>query len=572
MSGMNVFGTNAAANTDPQKINSQIALSKLDLNMGGNAVFDKVTFDSLLTNLKAAPVERRQSEHEDYHAEQTKRNKEYSGKSNEIDNRSEDHRAEESHRASEKSDRHIETVSHKEAYRDETVKKNSDHSDVKAELEVNESTVDSALTNKGTELTDEANHKESDENNASKISAVLFDIANSKAAELSAEIETVEGGEAALTEGDKESGEGLKNGALLYDALHGKSTEVVDTNTSNGKEGAGQAGVKAGDILKGLIDAKIAEASKTQVDTAVKSENPEEVKPVEVKAESVKAENGLKLGELLNKSAGIEKELMTAMAKTDNAEGEEPDTEIDELIKNLDKNTPADKKADIKQAQIKETRIQDFMNQKDIQEGNNAKATVSKDLPGMVENLIRESGVKPNTNATVKTAGENSETNNISATNDVSAKSSSSKVNIVSPTGSSAKPSGFADVVNKIVYAVKGDTKLGVTVEHKDLGQLNIKLSLEKGVVNVHINTADKVARDFVESNIQQIVDSLSKNGVSVGGFSVGLKNHQNKEGFTNSNSNKRDKAFSIEGMEKHQYMRSTANVYGNQGRVSVFA
>ncbi len=95
-----------------------------------------------------------------------------------------------------------------------------------------------------------------------------------------------------------------------------------------------------------------------------------------------------------------------------------------------------------------------------------------------------------------------------------------------------AKPSGFNDLLEKIVYVAKAGNRLEVSIEHGNLGKLNIDLSLEKGTLNVHINTSDKAVRELIENNIQHIVDSLAKEGVSIGGFSVSLKDQgDNTEG-----------------------------------------
>ncbi len=559
------------AGTESQKINPLLDLNKIDINVGGGSGFDKVTFDSLLTSLKSETIDRSPAPKNDYHAEQAKRNQEYADRNNSIGNRSDEKRTQDNNRDIERTDKTDETGKSNESYRAETERQKTKYADSKSKSDENEISTDSSAINKDSEQSNESKENETSEGNAVKIGSLLFELANTKTAELTNAAANTEGAAAVTTDTEQESGQGLKNGALLNELLKGKTDETVTNTSANGKEAQGQAGLKVGDLLKDLVNAQATQEGKNQAEEA-KGENAKAIN-----TEALKTENGLKVGEQIKTTAdvktnGIEKELANVTAKQTNADSEITDTEVDELIKKLDNNGNADKKSDIKQDQVKEHKLQDFMAQKDTQESNNAKATISKVQPGMVENLFRESGVKPNVNATAKTAGENSDTNNISALSDVSAKSGGSKINAASPTGTIAKPSGFADVVNKIVYVAKGDNKLGVTVEHKDLGQLNIKLSLEKGVVNVHINTTDKAAREFVESNVQQLVDSLSKNGVSIGGFSVGLKNQQQHQGFSNNNSNKNDKAFSINGIEQQEYSKAAANVYSNNGRVSVFA
>ncbi|RJQ55775.1 MAG: flagellar hook-length control protein FliK [Nitrospiraceae bacterium] len=96
--------------------------------------------------------------------------------------------------------------------------------------------------------------------------------------------------------------------------------------------------------------------------------------------------------------------------------------------------------------------------------------------------------------------------------------------------GSAARPAGFTQVLDNIVYVIKGNSRLGVSVDHGTLGKLDINVSMEKGMLNVHINTTEKMTREFIENNMQHIVDSLSKEGMHVGGMSVALKERKGQE------------------------------------------
>ncbi len=91
-------------------------------------------------------------------------------------------------------------------------------------------------------------------------------------------------------------------------------------------------------------------------------------------------------------------------------------------------------------------------------------------------------------------------------------------------TGNSSKMTLNNDLLDKIVYVVKGNSKMGVTLEHQTLGKINLNVSIEKGMVNVHVHAPDNAAKNFMENNMQYIVDALDRDGVSVGEFSVGLK------------------------------------------------
>ena len=124
------------------------------------------------------------------------------------------------------------------------------------------------------------------------------------------------------------------------------------------------------------------------------------------------------------------------------------------------------------------------------------------------------------------------------------------------------RPAGIAELLDSIVYAVKGNNRLGVTIEHSELGKLNINLSLDKGNVHVNIHASDKVTKEIIENNIQYIIDSLEKEGVSISGFSVGTKGHQEKIFQSPMSRNGRIKVFT----------ESVETTYNRNGLVSVFA
>lgn len=90
-----------------------------------------------------------------------------------------------------------------------------------------------------------------------------------------------------------------------------------------------------------------------------------------------------------------------------------------------------------------------------------------------------------------------------------------------------AKMPAYQEIMDAIVYVVRGNRRLGVSLEHESLGKLNISLNMSRGLVNVHINASDGVVRQYIENNLHTMMDALQKEGVSIGGFSVAL-NEQN--------------------------------------------
>ena len=125
-----------------------------------------------------------------------------------------------------------------------------------------------------------------------------------------------------------------------------------------------------------------------------------------------------------------------------------------------------------------------------------------------------------------------------------------------------ARTAGFSELLNHVVYVAKGKNRLGVTVNHEEFGKLKINVSMEKGIMNIHVNASDKVVREFLESNVQSIVESLSKDGVNVGGFSVALKDHTDDP----------EKKFLMDSGLHRQYGPVPAAVHSAEGLVNVFA
>ena len=88
-----------------------------------------------------------------------------------------------------------------------------------------------------------------------------------------------------------------------------------------------------------------------------------------------------------------------------------------------------------------------------------------------------------------------------------------------------------SDAFDHAVSIVKDGNRLAVQLDHNGLGKLDINLSLDKGAVSAQINVADDATKKMIENNMQQIVNSLLGDGVSVGGFSVSLRQQGTGDG-----------------------------------------
>jgi len=74
------------------------------------------------------------------------------------------------------------------------------------------------------------------------------------------------------------------------------------------------------------------------------------------------------------------------------------------------------------------------------------------------------------------------------------------------------------------VSIVRNGNRLAVQFEPDGLGKLDIDLRLDKGIVNAQIRVSDESTRSLIEGNMRQIMDGLMKEGLSVGGLSVALR------------------------------------------------
>jgi flagellar hook-length control protein FliK len=77
---------------------------------------------------------------------------------------------------------------------------------------------------------------------------------------------------------------------------------------------------------------------------------------------------------------------------------------------------------------------------------------------------------------------------------------------------------------NNISILKDGD-QLAVKLEPDGLGKININLSLDNGKIHAQINVQDSSTKNLIENNMREIVDTLVKEGLTVGGFSVSLNN-----------------------------------------------
>jgi flagellar hook-length control protein FliK len=79
----------------------------------------------------------------------------------------------------------------------------------------------------------------------------------------------------------------------------------------------------------------------------------------------------------------------------------------------------------------------------------------------------------------------------------------------------------------------KGDATIEVSLEPEGMGQIDIELTLDRGVINAQINASEVIGKEIMERNLHAILSALIDEGLNIGSFSVSLRN---KQGDVNDN------------------------------------
>ena len=79
------------------------------------------------------------------------------------------------------------------------------------------------------------------------------------------------------------------------------------------------------------------------------------------------------------------------------------------------------------------------------------------------------------------------------------------------------------------VITRKETTSIELTIEPEGIGKLNIHLSLDKGAIHARINASENIGRDFIDRNMNNILQTLSDEGINIGSFSINLRDRKNE-------------------------------------------
>jgi hypothetical protein len=384
------------------------------------------------------------------------------------------------------------------------------------------------------------------------------------------------------------AGNGLKVGTLLNNLItnyveeieggvnfHPQSDQTMALSGNESPDLPAGNGLKVGTLLNNLASGPAADIEVVSVPNSESNQGAklEGNESVETGPES-HGENGLKIGELLNRltdrsdekqiNKNLIKEEVASAEKTIDINTKADDSEADSLIFRKEIPALAEIKNEISRPMEKIHPEDNVVDAAMPEDSDNSGKLNSRPMSGSSDQFKQENGTGDhafNFAKALHNSGNDAETNNINSINTSNTAIENAR-SVQSPSAlHTAKAAGVQELLDNVIYVIKGNSRMGVSVEHENLGKLNINLSLEKGMVNVHINTSDQAVREIIENNIQHIIDSLNKDGVSVGEFSVGLRDQREHEINRSALKNGQDTEIPKEIKKEHLH-RGLINIF----------
>ncbi|MBF0343146.1 MAG: flagellar hook-length control protein FliK [Nitrospirae bacterium] len=128
--------------------------------------------------------------------------------------------------------------------------------------------------------------------------------------------------------------------------------------------------------------------------------------------------------------------------------------------------------------------------------------------------------------------------------------------------------------INDTIFSVlrKSDNSIEIRVEPDGIGKLDIGLSVDKGVIHAQISATEPAGKELIEKNLRQILDTLAKEGISVGGFSVSLKDKRGEFFKDEKNVRYGDTSEGVAVEETASNKPNSVANYGNNGKINIFA
>ncbi len=584
---MNISMNNLMENNNTDQMSN-----KPVLNLQGVQGLGNLRFDSILNSISSVAVASGMEQYHNFRADENNSSFEKNEMHTAINNQKEERGQEDAGRKAEKNDSNYQADRNDNEYErnerpDVAVSDNPDNEAGQTEIsglevmddgatENNEQGIgqNAAATGEVLSDTDETANAVSGNDMDDQLISMLNDEAIvdiNPATDSDQELNTAEG---ALSESNYDIANAVDDAelaAMLKNITGSPLNSELNSNEDSTEDGAGTNKIlseildaknqKDGDVQKNTqpvidenADAEALDNALTELDLSNESETDDQFKTSESQGK-VKTEG---------KTVNAENQLFSEQVKNLKDDSDDNIAKVRDIPKQYVKNT------DTKQGNVEDLQLMENAETNEIPENN-------KEITGFNERLMSavtqssnsEGRLKTNENRSVNSVKASSGNNDQNMTGALNTVQSGGKLNGVLQTGNATRPAGL-EVVDKIVYVVKGNNRLDVTINHKELGKLKIDLSIKDGTVSVNINTPDKAVKEFVENNIQQIISSMEKDGLDVGGFSVALQNQKGNEGFGQGRGN--SKTSSGEKEDSTQDMQIKERVRNNNGNISVFA
>lgn len=191
---------------------------------------------------------------------------------------------------------------------------------------------------------------------------------------------------------------------------------------------------------------------------------------------------------------------------------------------------------------------QNKMNQANVMQNAEISPTnVSKTTP----NGVSESVVEVESNVKVVETSEGISIHQVTMKNG----------NFVTTQTTTVTPVMKQEIVTQIMDAIKGQIKLSdqgtsmiVKLQPEQLGNVELKLNIQKGVVLAELKVENEIVKAAIESNLDDLKQSLSNKGYSVDQISVSVDSGK-KDG---------QEAFDFQGREQNQKNKSDNRIDGS--------
>lgn len=128
--------------------------------------------------------------------------------------------------------------------------------------------------------------------------------------------------------------------------------------------------------------------------------------------------------------------------------------------------------------------------------------------------------------------------------------------------------------INEHTFSVSklSDSSIEVRLEPEGLGSVKIHLNMENGTLHADIRASTEAAKTIIEKNLNDIVKTLTQEGLTVGDFSVSLKDKGNQGEYKKQPGAADKKISRVDLPEDEEVTPVKRYSYSDNGKVNIFA